>query len=87
MHSDGKVNMDAVKYDLDDLFANTPIFGEPIIPFRDVLMNPDDDPELVRINRAALRSEITAYTRAAARFQEEQKRVTGAQRNLWGQIV
>jgi hypothetical protein len=46
MNSDGKVNMEAIRYDLDELFANQPIFPEPIMRFTDVLCNPDEDREL-----------------------------------------
>ena len=86
IHSDGKVNMEAVKYDLDELFENPPIFGEPIIRFCDVIIDPDQDPNLVRINKRALRSEITAYTRALARFKEESAKSAGTKKNLWKQI-
>ena len=32
------------KYDLSDLFANTPIFDEPVIKFDDVRIDPQEDP-------------------------------------------
>ena len=32
-----------MKYDLDDLFHNPPIFDQPIERYEDVLVNPHDD--------------------------------------------
>jgi hypothetical protein len=41
MDSDGKVNMEILKYDLDELFESPPIFAEPVMRFQDALLDPD----------------------------------------------
>jgi hypothetical protein len=71
MDSEGKVNMEVLKYDLDELFDNPPIFAEPVMRFQDVLLNPDEDRELILIDKKSLRSAVTDYTRAMARFKKD----------------